>query len=177
MIRSGKYHLFRLRRIADTPRRISRGVFAGILVAFTPLFGIHFLIAPAIAWVIGGNLIASLISVLACNPLTFPVIAYCAIVTGNWILGSGNGQMPEHETKPGLILDAIESSWLNLYAVFSDREVDWSKLDRIVDQILLPYLIGGTLIGAFAGLACARVCLLVIRAYRNRRRQPDGEGM
>ena len=43
--RAIEYISIRLKRIPDTPHKISLGMSCGIFASFTPLFGLHFLIA------------------------------------------------------------------------------------------------------------------------------------
>jgi len=58
--RAFNYVKHRVRRLPDSPRKISRGVFAGVLVSFTPFFGLHFVIAALIAKAMRGNIPAHL---------------------------------------------------------------------------------------------------------------------
>ena len=50
--RAFHYVKHRMRRLPDTPEKIARGIFAGIVTAFTPLFGLHFLVAAIIAFIV-----------------------------------------------------------------------------------------------------------------------------
>ena len=44
------------------------------MVSFTPLLGLHFLLAIIFAYMIRGNFIAALIGTVVGNPITFPFI-------------------------------------------------------------------------------------------------------
>ena len=64
----------RLRRLKDTPHAIAAGFTSGIVVSFTPLLGLHVILACIIAWALRGNILAALAGTIAGNPLTFPII-------------------------------------------------------------------------------------------------------
>lgn len=164
-IRTTRYHAHRLRRISDSPHRIARGVFAGTFVSFSPLFGIHFVLAPCIAWAIGGNLLAAFIATLVCNPLTFPAIAYAAIHLGNWILGSGDPV--GHAT----VADALNEMKRNLAAPFTEWTADWEATLEIFEKFFWSYFVGGAVLGLIASLAAAWACLRIVTAYQQHRRR------
>ena len=60
--RAARYVQHRLHRLPDPPERIARGIFAGVLTTFTPFYGLHFVTAAILAWVMRGNILASLLS-------------------------------------------------------------------------------------------------------------------
>ena len=75
--RAYEYIKHRLRRLPGTPEQIARGVWAGVFASFTPLYGLHFIVAALIAVVARGSVIASLIATFFGNPLTYvPKIRY-----------------------------------------------------------------------------------------------------
>ena len=86
--RAGQYVLHRLRRLPDPPHRIGRGVAAGVFISFTPLFGLHLIGAAALAWLIGGNILAALLATFIGNPVTTPFIAVLSVGLGRWMLGA-----------------------------------------------------------------------------------------
>ena len=50
--RAIEYIKIRIKRIPDTPHKISLGVSCGIFASFTPFFGLHFLIAGILSYLI-----------------------------------------------------------------------------------------------------------------------------
>ena len=68
------YYKLKLARLPASNYAISSGVACGAMVSFTPLLGLHFLLAVVFAFFIRGNIIAALIGTLVGNPLTFPFI-------------------------------------------------------------------------------------------------------
>lgn len=165
------YVAHRLRRLPDPPHRIARGIFAGIFVSFTPLFGLHFLAAAGLAWVLRGNILASILATFAGNPLTFVPIATSSLQTGYFLLGRRHADGAElHRSLGGKFIDAGEDLRHNLLAIFSDARADWSHLIVFYDQVFLPYLVGAIIPGTVAGLLGYYFSLPIIRAYQNRRR-------
>ncbi|WP_135505888.1 DUF2062 domain-containing protein [Roseovarius aestuariivivens] len=169
--RAFQYVKHRVRRLPDPPHRIARGIFAGIFVTFSPLFGLHFFLAAGLAWVMRGNVVAALLSTFVGNPLTFLPIAAMSLQTGHAIFGMRG--MIEHQvqgTLGGTFVDAGRDLKQNIWALFTDAPSDWSHLRIFFDEVFLPYLVGGLVPGAFFGLLGYYVSLPVIQAYQNRRK-------
>ena len=168
--RAALYQFHRMRRIKDTPSSISKGIFVGTLVSFTPFFGLHFVIAPFGAWAIGGNMLASLLGVLACNPLTFPFIALGALSLGAWLFGTeaptiSPGALTDH------FIDFGKSLWMNFAALFTERTADWAPLATFLEEVFLPYFAGGVVLGIPAGAVAAILAKRVVAAYQKRRKE------
>lgn len=169
--RAIQYVKHRVRRLPDPPHRIARGVFAGIFVTFSPLFGLHFFLAAGLAWVMRGNVVASLLSTFVGNPLTFVPIAALSLQTGHAILGTGGvGSAQVDGTLGSTFVDAGRDLKNNIWAIFTDTPADWSHLRIFFDEVFLPYLVGGLVPGAMFGLLGYYLSLPVIQAYQNRRK-------
>lgn len=85
--RSWRYYVHRLKRLNDTSYSIAAGLACGVALAFTPFVGFHFILAALIAWLIGGNVIASALGTLVGNPWTFPFFFLWTYEVGHWMLG------------------------------------------------------------------------------------------
>jgi hypothetical protein len=72
--RMGTYYWFRLNRLPGSTYSISAGFACGSMVSFTPLLGLHFLLAILFAYFLRANLFAALIGTAIGNPITFPLI-------------------------------------------------------------------------------------------------------
>ena len=68
------YYKLKLARLPASPNAIAAGFACGSMVSFTPLLGLHFILAIVFAYLIRGNLIAALIGTFVGNPITFPFI-------------------------------------------------------------------------------------------------------
>jgi len=169
--RAFRYIQHRLRRLPDPPHRIARGIFAGIFVTFTPFFGLHLLLAVILSWAMRGNVVAALLATFFGNPLTFVPIAAVSLQTGYYLLGMRKAaETAVEHTIGGAFVGAGRDLKHNLIAVFTDARADWSELAAFYNEVFLPYMIGGLIPGAFAGLAGYYVSLPLIQAYQNRRK-------
>jgi len=165
------YVKHRLRRLPDPPHRIARGIFAGIFVTFSPLFGLHFFLAAIVAWIMRGNIVAALLATFFGNPLTFLPIGAMSLNTGYYILGLN--KLSEEEVQRSLggkFVDAGEDLWHNFTAIFTHAQSDWSHLSVFYDEVFLPYLVGGLIPGAIFGTGGYYISLPLIKAYKNRRK-------
>ena len=164
--RASRYIVHRLRRLPDPAHKISRGIAAGVFTSFTPFFGLHFLIAAVLAWLMRANIVASLLATFAGNPLTFPLIAAVSMELGSIILGERVLPLP-------LVLssfsDAANDLWRNFIAIFTDDHTRWGGLRVFFDRVFLPYLVGGFIPGLAAGLASYFLANPVIAAYQKAR--------
>lgn len=165
--RAGTYVLHRLRRLPDQPHRIGRGVAVGVFVSFTPLFGFHFASAVAGAWLIGGNILASLLATFVGNPLTFPFIAFLAVSFGRRILGLGGDLSPQLIF--GEFAQASAELWRNIRSIFGPEEAHWQYLGNFLHQVYWPYMVGGMIIGLAVSIVAHYLTVPVIRAYHRRR--------
>ncbi len=165
--RAALYVVHRIRRLPDPAHRISRGIGAGVFVCFTPFFGLHFVLATAVAWAIRGNILAALLATFFGNPLTFPLIAELSLGIGNWILGAPGGMhLPQ-------IVEAFSRAMgdvvRNLGALFTPAEADWGGILRFWREVLLPYFLGGLGPGMLTGVAAYFATTPVITTYQRAR--------
>lgn len=168
--RAATYVKHRLRRLPDTPEKIGRGIWAGVFVTFSPLFGLHFLIAAVLARVMRGNILASLLATFFGNPLTYVPIGVVSLQTGYFLLGTRppRGFDDTFATKFG---GAWQDLLYNLRATFGPETADWHRLRLFYDEVFLPWLVGGILPGIVAATICYYLSVSLIRAYQNRRRK------
>jgi len=168
-LRAASYVWHRLRRLPDPPHKIARGVAAGIFVSFTPFFGMHFLLAAALTWILNGNILAALIATFVGNPITFPFIATVSIELGAWMLDLPGG-MPLPRVFEAFTSASVEI-WANVVAMFTDDPVRWGHLRDFFAEVFLPYLVGGLVPGVVAGVIGYAVTIPAVTAYQNRRRK------
>lgn len=163
------YVKHRMRRLPDTPERIARGVWAGVFVTFTPLFGFHFVFAALLARAMKGNILASLMGTFVGNPLTFVFIALSSLKTGHIILGTEleEGELRALSRKFG---NAGSDLWHNFIAIFTEARMDWSGLAIFSREVFYPYLIGGILPGIICASVAYYLMVPLLRAYQKRRR-------
>ncbi|MEM9975678.1 MAG: DUF2062 domain-containing protein, partial [Pseudomonadota bacterium] len=164
--RASRYVVHRLRRLPDPAHKISRGIASGVFASFTPFYGLHFFTAALVAWMIRGNILASLLATFFGNPITFPLIAAISVEIGTVILGRPH--VPPQDILIGFSLASIEL-WGNFAAIFTAAEAEWTYLWRFFNRIFLPYLVGGIAPGIVAGVAVYYMANPIIASYQRGR--------
>ncbi|MGB5865513.1 MAG: DUF2062 domain-containing protein [Sulfitobacter sp.] len=167
--RAFHYVKHRMRRLPDSPERIARGIWAGVFITFSPLFGMHFVFAVLLAKLMKGNIIASLMATFVGNPFTFVFIALASLKSGHWILGT---ELQEGELRAlsRKFSDAGSDLWHNTISVFTPDQMDWSGLTIFSRDVFYPYLIGGILPGIVFATLSYYLAVPVLRAYQKRRK-------
>lgn len=138
-LRSGRYVTKRILRLTATPHAVAAGVAAGVFTSCTPFMGLHFFVAAILAWLIRGNVIASALGTFFGNPLSFPLIWVGAYETGSFLLGQQAVKGDE-----GLIA-ALKT--LGKAAAHFDWDAFGFAFDRLLEPVLWPMLVGGSLMG------------------------------
>jgi len=166
--RAFEYIKHRVRRLPDPPERIARGIFAGVFVTFTPFFGLHFFLAAFLAFLMRGNIVASLLATFFGNPITFLFIVPISYNTGHFLLGT-RPQAGAHRIGDKFA-EAGWDLWYNFKAIFTPSVADWSHWSVFFYEVFYPYLIGGIFPGVLIGWAAYYTSVPLIRAYQNRRK-------
>lgn len=167
--RAFHYVKHRVRRLPDSPERIARGIWGGVFVTFTPLFGFHFFVAILLAKLMKGNILASLMATFVGNPLTFVFIALTSLKTGHWILGT-RMEHGELRSLSRMFSNAGGDLWHNAMSIFTPEQMDWTGLAVFSRDVFYPYLIGGILPGIFFATVSYYLAVPLLRAYQRRRK-------
>ena len=167
--RAFHYVKHRVRRLPDSPERIARGIGAGVFAAFTPFYGMHFVVAALLARLLNGNILAALSGTFFGNPLTYVPIGVISLQTGHFLLGTEfeKGETHGLMRKFARALGDLKDNFLSM---FSDRVADWHGLSIFYHDVFYPYMIGGIIPGIVAGVVCYYLSLPVTRTYQQRRR-------
>ena len=147
--RSTKYLLKRMLRLSGTPHAIALGFAAGVFASFTPLVGFHFSIGFLVAWIAGGNLIASAFGTFIGNPVTFPLIWAGTYRFGNWILG---------------VHPPVNDNNIDISAGLFAHSID------VVLPLIKPMIVGSLPVGIVAAIVCYFPVRNMIAAYQKSRR-------
>ena len=137
----------RVWRLADSPHAIALGFAAGAFASFTPMWTLHFLVAALLAWMIGGNILASAFGTIVGNPITFPFIVPAIYETGVTILGR-SGTLENFDLWGSILSGELSALWPT-----------WK-----------PMMVGGLIIGPIAAAVCYFVVRAGVGAYQVRRR-------
>jgi hypothetical protein len=142
--RSSKYVVYRVRRLPGSPARIALGFACGAFVSFTPLFGLHYLLAMAAAWLLRGSVVAAFLG--ANLGWFYPLLLVWAYELGTRIIGtSGAPRLPPDAT-PDYVL-----------------RHPWS--------VFLPTMIGSIPVGLAIAATAFAFAYWVITGYRSFRRR------
>ncbi len=149
--RSVNYVLLRVNRLSGSAHTIALGCAIGMFVSCTPIMGFHFLAAAILAYLVGGNLLASALGTFFGNPITFPFIWASAYKFGHWILGN----------------DADEFSVTELLNTFSNGIL--YALDNTYEIYIKPMMVGGIPLGFVCAFFGYFIIRKLVENYQNRR--------
>lgn len=150
--RSTRYMAKRMVRLSGTPHMIALGCAAGVFASFTPFIGFHFLIGFTLAWIVGGNILASALGTFIGNPLTFPLIWAGTYQVGQWVVG-GDG----------------EKAAAKILADIDGPLVLANSLGDLL-PLIVPMCIGGLIIGVPIATILYFPVRAMVTAYQSRRR-------
>ena len=88
--RATLFYFLKLIRVKDSKDKLALGFSCGSMVSFTPFIGFHFLLAVFFAYLLRGNIVASLIGTFVGNPFTFPFIWIFIYKVGNVFFKNDN---------------------------------------------------------------------------------------
>ena len=163
-VRAFQYIKHRLRRLPGTPEQIARGIFAGAFTIFTPFF----VVAAILAKIMRGSILAAILATFLGNPLTYAPIAYVALRTGHFLLGT----RPRDPLDDSVFIKfsrATGDLWHNIRALFTPEQAQWGELHRFYDDVFFPWMVGAIVPGILFGAVCYYVSVPIIRAYQKGR--------
>lgn len=142
--RTLKYWAKRFLRIRATPHALALGAAIGIFAAFSPALGAHFVFALALAFLLGGNLVAAGLGTAAANPLTFPLMIAGDYEIGHLLVGGSNDQLPFHEIMARVTHFEFSGMW---------------------DQLIKPLFAGSLVLGTLFAVAVYGIIYFAAKAY------------
>jgi uncharacterized protein (DUF2062 family) len=143
-----------LLHIADTPERTAAAFALGVFFGFSPLLGLHTLLAVTCAFLFNLNRVAVLLGVY--SNLPWFLAPYYAIATLAGAELTGHRPPPDFRTQIGALFE------LSLFgAAF------WHRLTVLIKPLIWPYALGSTLGALLLSTAAYHVALAFVK---NRRR-------
>ena len=167
--RAIEYVGIRLKRIPDTPHKISLGMSCGIFASFTPLFGLHFLIAGLLSYLLRANVLASLIGTFVGNPITFPIITVFNLKLGEWILGSSEYSSGDGGKIFEGFLDFIFLIYKSFFTEGSIGENNVPRINEFLNGVFIPYSLGGLILGIFIAGGSYFLLRPLVATYQKKR--------
>ena len=122
---------------------ISSGFACGSMVSFTPLLGLHFILAVIFAFLIRGNFIAALIGTVVGNPITFPFIWGLIYKVGTYVT--------------------------NIEHVEIGRKINFDMIINQTYEIFFPMLLGGIIIAPLVWIITYLIIYSFISSYKRRK--------
>ena len=159
----------RLKRIPDTPHKISLGMSCGIFASFTPLFGLHFLIAGLLSYVLRANVLASLLGTFIGNPITFPIITVFNLKLGEWILGSSEYSSDDGGKIFEGFLDFIFLIYKSFFTEGSIGENNVPRMNEFLNGVFIPYSLGGLILGIVIAVISYFLLRPLVATYQKKR--------
>ena len=167
--RAIEYVGIRLKRIPDTPHKISLGMSCGIFASFTPLFGLHFLIAGLLSYLLRANVLASLIGTFVGNPITFPIITVFNLKLGEWILGSSEYSSGDGGKIFEGFLDFIFLIYKSFFTEGSIGDNNVPRMNEFLNGVFVPYSLGGLILGIFIAVISYFLLRPLVATYQKKR--------
>ena len=149
LTRPARYLAKRILRLSASPHAVAAGVAAGTFSAFTPLLGLHVILALALAYLTAGNLLAAALATTIANPLTIPLIAVATFRLGEVLLGVQSAQ-------------AVPAS--ELFHMLEHLE-----FSELWQPVLKPMLTGAGILGIAAAALAYGVTRFAVRSFKARR--------
>lgn len=132
-MRAGMYVMHRLSRLPGSGYSIACGFAFGSAISFTPFVGLHLVLAGALSWLLGGNVLAAWIGTLIGNPWTFPFIWLGLYKLGNWMLSSEDAP---NEAPPNFT-DVFANMWE------AALRFDIAAFADVISAVILPMTVAG----------------------------------
>ena len=151
------YHAKCALRLGDSAHAIAIGIACGAFVSFTPLMGLHILLACALAWLLSGNLVAAALGTAVGNPFTFPAIWLVTHRAGTFMLGRAEGN-EAHIERFGQKLWHADGSITDI-------------LIRMWEPLIFPMLVGGVPLGIAVGIGVYGIARSAVTTFQEARRK------
>ena len=157
------YLIQRIIRLPGTPASIASGFASGIAASFTPFLGLHFILAGALALLLRGNVLASAIGTFFGNPWTFILIWLADYEVGLGVIHAFGYGASLHV----LSIDELGAIMGNVMRFLSfTGNTTWADLSRDIEQVFMPMLIGGTVLGVIAWISSFVLTLWAVKGWR-----------
>ncbi len=150
--------LEKLLHIHDTPERTAAAFALGVGIGFSPFLGFHTLIGLILAFALNLNRVALLIGLYLHLPWFMGPYYAGVTALGAWITGTHI---------PPDLLGKLEHIWV--LATWKGR---WEALVVLARPLLLPFVVGGVLVGSLLGGTAFPLALAFLRARRRLHSHP-----
>jgi len=134
---------------SDSPPETVAASFAiGVAISFTPLFGLHWIIALLLAFILKLNKVDVLLGTLVVNPLTVPAVAAIAIPIGRLLMRA------RHEA-------IVHLPWREMF-----RRSFWAAAGPTMKAVGFQMAVGMLFLSVLAGALTYVILVNLIRRHR-----------
>jgi len=142
-----------LLHIEDTPERTAAAFALGVFFGFSPLLGLHTILAVVFAFLLNLNRVAVLLGVY--SNLPWIIAPYYAFVTLAGARLTGHRPPAGFRSQIGALFDLSLYHW-----------EFWRRLITILKPLLLPYAVGSTIGGIVLGVMAYPLALAFVTSRR-----------
>ncbi|MEN6386662.1 MAG: DUF2062 domain-containing protein [Phycisphaerales bacterium] len=159
-----RYFEYKILHIDDSPHKIALGLAIGLFMAWSPLMGLHIILAVALSFLLRANKFSAFVSVWVSNVFTFFIIYYPSYLLGRFILSffAPAGRLSSQE-----VLSSLRNlfSFENFIKAFYSADY-WKEFWLLSKTIGLELWIGCTIIGSIVAVISYFICVKVIKSHR-----------
>ncbi|TCL70175.1 hypothetical protein EV286_10744 [Rhizobium sp. BK251] len=137
-------------RLAASPYSVAMGVAIGVAISWTPLLGLHVIIAIALAYLSAASVVAAVLGTTIGNPITFPFIWATSWELGHILLGREK---------------ALPATGIDLAEMLKKLEIS-----QLWKPVLEPMLIGAIPLALITGVVVYTITFYAVREFQTRRR-------
>lgn len=157
------YLVWRVKRLPGTPEFIAMGLAIGVGINFWPFLFTHLVTGYLLCRLLKGSVLAMFIGTFLGNPWTFAVVYPIMFRIGKVLLGARMFH-PQHSDAE--VVRSVENIWDKVWPIES-----WHTLSTIFQELFLPLMLGGFLLGLPCVLATYYLTRNALRAYQDQRRK------
>ncbi len=144
----------------NSPEQVARGVVIGLMIAFTPLLGIHLPLVLLLATVFNASRVAAIPPVFITNLVTMvPIFTFTYYVGAVFLPG------PAEDAHR--LLSGLKDVWMRHQSM--DMTVPFREALKMSGEVLLAMCIGGLIVGGLVSAVAYPLTLRVVRRHRRRR--------
>ena len=159
-----RYFEYKVLHIDDSPHKIALGLAIGLFVAWTPLLGLHIILAIALTMLLRANKFAALVSIWVSNVFTFFIIYYPCYIVGKIVMGVFS---PHDSMSKQQVSDALNKLFSpgNILTGFYSSEY-WKHMLTLLKSIGPELWVGCFLVGSIVAVISYLVCYKLILNHR-----------
>ena len=134
--------LTKILHLQESPHRTALAFSIGVFIAFAPHYGFHTLSVVFLAWLFRLNYLVVFLGALVNNPWTIIPILGVTFYTGFAVFG-----MPQ----------SALANW---------QDLELEDIYGLISEYLLPFIVGGCLLGVLGALLAYPIMLYTLQRYR-----------